>query len=216
MNTDLKTSRGATLPQTALVHVIAALAQNRCIGIHNQLPWHIPEDLAHFKKLTEHQHIIMGRKTWDSIMVLRGKPLPNRHHVVISRSELCLPEGVDLAHSLPDAIARCHQQNHAQQLKNSETQAHGADHQIIHQASDQSTNPIRQIYVMGGAQIYKQAISLKLADVLELTWVATEMQGDAFFPVFDETLWQIEQQREQTSTHAPHYGLRFARYRRQG
>jgi dihydrofolate reductase len=61
---------------------IVAMSLNRAIGKDNKLPWHIPEDLRWFKKLTTGNVIIMGRKTWDSI----GKPLPNRESIVISRS----------------------------------------------------------------------------------------------------------------------------------
>ncbi|MBI5659042.1 MAG: dihydrofolate reductase [Nitrosomonadales bacterium] len=84
--------------------VIAAMAQNRTIGINNTLPWRIPEDLRHFKTLTMGHHIIMGRKTFDSI----GKPLPGRTTVVVTRNrELELPPGCLVAHSLEEAIAAC-------------------------------------------------------------------------------------------------------------
>ncbi|HTG44237.1 MAG TPA: dihydrofolate reductase, partial [Verrucomicrobiae bacterium] len=68
---------------------------NRAIGKDNKLPWHIPEDLRWFKKLTTGNVIIMGRKTWDSI----GKPLPNRESIVLTRSPQILP-GVKTIHSL--------------------------------------------------------------------------------------------------------------------
>ncbi|MBI4936944.1 MAG: dihydrofolate reductase [Nitrosomonadales bacterium] len=84
--------------------VIAAMAQNRTIGINNTLPWRIPEDLRHFKTLTMGHHIIMGRKTFDSI----GKPLPGRTTVVVTRNRKQeLPPGCLVAHSLEEAIAAC-------------------------------------------------------------------------------------------------------------
>ena len=63
---------------------IVAMSLNRAIGKDNRLPWHLPEDLRWFKKLTTGNVIIMGRKTWDSI----GKPLPNRESIVVTRSEI--------------------------------------------------------------------------------------------------------------------------------
>jgi dihydrofolate reductase len=81
--------------------IIVAIDRNRGIGVRNQLPWHLPEDLAHFKRLTTGHPIIMGRKTFDSI----GKPLPNRRSIVITRDRAWRHEGVDVVHSLDDAVA---------------------------------------------------------------------------------------------------------------
>lgn len=83
--------------------IIVAMAKNRVIGIANILPWRIPADLQHFKKLTMGHHIIMGRKTFDSI----GRPLPGRATVVASRDRDLKIEGCTVAHSLPEAIASC-------------------------------------------------------------------------------------------------------------
>lgn len=70
------------IPVTQMIHLIAALSANRVIGKQGQIPWHLPNDLAHFKALTLKQTVIMGRKTLESI----GKPLPNRHNIILSRS----------------------------------------------------------------------------------------------------------------------------------
>ena len=64
-----------------ILSVIVAMAHNRVIGLNNQMPWHLPADLAWFKKNTLNKPVIMGRKTFESI----GRPLPNRHNIVISR-----------------------------------------------------------------------------------------------------------------------------------
>lgn len=79
------------------------MANNRVIGIANTLPWRLPEDLKHFKALTTGHHILMGRKTYESL----GRPLPGRTSVVITRSaDLQLP-GCIVATSIDDAIAAC-------------------------------------------------------------------------------------------------------------
>jgi len=83
------------------ISIIVAMAKNRTIGINNTLPWRCPEDLKHFKSLTMGHHMIMGRKTFDSI----GKPLPGRTTVVISRNPALKIEGCIIAHSLHEAIA---------------------------------------------------------------------------------------------------------------
>lgn len=85
------------------IALIAALAKNHVIGIHNTLPWRLPEDLQHFKALTMGHHIVMGRKTFESI----GRPLPGRTTVIISRTGYSAPAGCLVAHSIPDALAAC-------------------------------------------------------------------------------------------------------------
>jgi len=85
------------------ISILVAMASNRTIGINNTLPWRCPEDLKHFKALTMGHHMIMGRKTFDSI----GKPLPGRTTVVVTRNANLKIEGCVIAHSLQEAIAAC-------------------------------------------------------------------------------------------------------------
>ena len=66
---------------------IAAMAENRVIGNHNTIPWHLPEDFKWFKKTTMGQTLLMGRKTFDSI----GRPLPGRQTIILSRNQLSIP-----------------------------------------------------------------------------------------------------------------------------
>lgn len=82
-----------------LILVVAMDAQ-RGIGVDNQLPWHLPEDLAHFKRVTIDRPIIMGRKTFDSI----GRPLPKRRNIVVTRNRDWTHEGVEVAGSLEEAV----------------------------------------------------------------------------------------------------------------
>ena len=81
--------------------IIVAIDAQRGIGIDNKLPWHLPQDLAHFKRLTSGHPIIMGRKTFDSI----GRPLPNRRSIVVTRNRAWRHDGVDAVGSLQEAIA---------------------------------------------------------------------------------------------------------------
>jgi dihydrofolate reductase len=83
--------------------ILVAVARNRTIGVNNTLPWRCPEDLKHFKMLTMGHHMIMGRKTFDSI----GKPLPGRTTVVVTRNNDLSIGGCTVAHSLNEAIAAC-------------------------------------------------------------------------------------------------------------
>jgi dihydrofolate reductase len=114
-------------PQLSLV---CALSRNRAIGINNQLPWHLPRDLAHFKAVTMGHPIIMGRKTFDSI----GRPLPGRHNIVVSRQSEWAREGVTVVNNLVDAIACASE---------------------VAQSAGQ-----REIMLIGGASLYEQALPL--------------------------------------------------------
>ena len=110
------------------VALIAALSRNRVIGIDNHMPWHLPEDLGHFKRLTWQKPIIMGRKTFESI----GRPLPSRHNIVLTRDTGFAPEGVTVCHDWQSALAAA--QEYASE----------------HDASE--------VMVIGGGQVYAQAM----------------------------------------------------------
>lgn len=83
--------------------IIAAMDRNRVIGIDNTLPWRLPADLAHFKALTMGHHMIMGRKTYESL----GKPLPGRTSVIVTRDRTFSAPGCIVVHSLGEAVAAC-------------------------------------------------------------------------------------------------------------
>lgn len=82
------------------ISIIAAMAKNRVIGCENKLPWNLPADLKRFKKLTLGHHIIMGRKTYESI----GKPLPGRTSIIITRQENYKAPGCYVVNSIEDAL----------------------------------------------------------------------------------------------------------------
>ncbi len=86
--------------------MIYARARNGVIGDKGQLPWHLPEDLAHFKATTQGCPVIMGRKTWDSLPP-RFRPLPGRRNIVVTRQSAWQAEGAERAGSLHQALALC-------------------------------------------------------------------------------------------------------------
>ncbi len=89
---------------SASIAIIAAMAAERVIGNRGALPWHLPEDLRHFKDLTTGSTVIMGRKTFESILAVLGKPLPKRRSIVVTRSAHYASPGCEVAASLVDAI----------------------------------------------------------------------------------------------------------------
>ncbi len=83
-----------------IISAIAAISKNRVIGINNTLPWHVPGDLAFFKRTTIHHHIVMGRKTFEGT----GRPLPKRTNIVLTRDPFYTGTGIIVAHSIDESI----------------------------------------------------------------------------------------------------------------
>ena len=152
----------------AEIVLVVATAHNNVIGKDNQLPWHLPEDLAHFRKVTTGHCIIMGRKTFESI----GKALPNRRSIVISHSPQPAPA---LAGAGPESI----------EWASSLEQALTMSQQDLAPAKWPST----PVFVIGGAQLYKQ--SIHLARRIEQTEIDIDIDGDAWFPDIDAAQWQL-------------------------
>jgi len=88
------------------LNLIYARAANGVIGKDNALPWHLPEDMAHFKRMTAGCPVVMGRKTWDSIPP-RFRPLPGRRNIVVTRQADWQADGAERAGGLPEAVALC-------------------------------------------------------------------------------------------------------------
>ena len=156
--------------------IIVAMAKNRVIGVNNALPWHLPADLKHFKALTMGHHIVMGRKTYDSI----GKPLPGRTSVVVTRNAKHTARDVVVVHSFEAAITAC-----------------GDD---------------QEIFVIGGAELYRQAI--KLADRIYLTEIDADIPGDTHFAEFDDKLWRETERVSHASDEKNLYPYHFVIYDR--
>ena len=90
-----------------MISLMVAHDPNRVIGKDNQLPWHIPEDLAYFKKHTVGKGIVMGRNTYESI----GRPLPKRRNIVVTRNPEYQAEGIDVVHNLEEAVRLAEEQH---------------------------------------------------------------------------------------------------------
>ncbi len=89
-----------------MISLIAAISENNVIGVDNDLPWHIPEDLKHFKEKTSGKTVLMGRKTWESIPE-KFRPLPKRTNIVITRQkDYKVPEGVELFFDIETALEK--------------------------------------------------------------------------------------------------------------
>ncbi len=150
-----------------IISIIAAVAENGVIGNRGEIPWYLPSDFAFFKKTTMGKPIIMGRKTFQSI----GKVLPGRANIVISQNKDFAAKKIDdiiLVNSLEQAIKKA---------------------KIIAQKNEQN-----EIMIIGGAQIYQQA--MKYANRLYISHVFLAPKGDSFFPKIDKNIWRVEKEIE--------------------
>lgn len=139
-----------------MIYMIAAISQNNQIGLHQKMPWHIPEDLNYFKRITSNHTVILGRKTLESI----GRLLPNRHHIILTHDS-----NFNLSH-FP--------------ISDSSTAeiAHSISEVISHFPKD------TPCFVIGGGEIYKAF--LPYAEKLYLTLIDKQVQGDTSFPDFEQ------------------------------
>lgn len=154
------------------LHLIYARSRNNVIGVRGDLPWHLPEDLAHFKNTTLGQPVIMGRVTWQSIPE-KFRPLPGRTNVVVSRQPDFSAPGAQVVSSLQAGL---------------------------------DLFPAEQVvWLIGGAQLYSQA--LPLAQQLVITEIDADYEGDAFAPTLQAHEWRELHRSKHTSAQGLVYSL---------
>ncbi|WP_159565343.1 type 3 dihydrofolate reductase [Budvicia diplopodorum] len=153
-----------------VISLIAAMANNRVIGADNAMPWHLPADLAWFKRNTLAKPIIMGRNTYESI----GRPLPGRLNIVISRYPQS-DDRVTWVSTLEQAIL--------------------------------AAGVVDEVMIVGGGRVYEQALAQ--ANRLYLTHIEANLEGDTYFPDYQQYSWaQTYEERHQADENNP-YGYRF-------
>jgi dihydrofolate reductase len=160
------------------VTIIVARARNGVIGRDNTLPWHLPEDLQHFKRTTMHHPVLMGRRTYESI----GRPLPGRRIIVVSTDPLWSAPGCERGATLASAIAMA------------------GKSMDRHPGIDP-----REVFIAGGAQLYREA--LPLADRVIVTAIDLDATGDVSFPDLDPAVWQRESRLPHVSRTGLEYAI---------
>ncbi len=140
------------------ISILVAMTPERVIGRDGTLPWHLPADLIRFKRLTMGHHLIMGRKTYDSL----PRALPGRTIIILTRQPIDPTCSSRRVNSFDDALA-------------------------ISRDDD-------EVFVVGGGEVYREG--LQHADRIYQTLVHAQLEGDAWFPEFDESQWRIVEQQE--------------------
>ncbi len=145
-----------------IVSIIAAMAErDQGIGLHGSLPWHLPADLARFRRLTMGHTLIMGRITYQS---LAGSTLEGRRLIVLTRRGISLPEGSEV-HTAPSL------------------------ERALIDASERFQE--QEAFIGGGAQIYAEALAKDIVDRMLLTIVHGEVEADTFFPRYEQAGWTV-------------------------
>ena len=180
------------------------MSLNRVIGMGNTIPWHLPEDFKWFKATTMGNVVVMGRKTFESL----GNPHPNRKNLILTRH----PQSLIKDHA--EVFGQYHEWRGGQYLKKA-YQFH-----FTKMEKDQQTDILifnsldklnpeefpNDIFICGGSQIYEQALP-RCSD-LYLTVVKREVEGDAFFPPFEDKFELLEELRDTPEFKILHYGHR--------
>jgi len=180
---------------------IAAMSENRVIGAGNRIPWHLPEDFKWFKRLTTGHVVVMGRKTFESI----GKPLPNRVNIVLTRHP------GRLKRSFPELFG-------AAWVARGKTRVDQAFQFELPRVGGVTATDLRLVksflklgledspldfFICGGSEVYEQA--LPLCSDLYLTHVKRRVEGDAFFPAFEDRFAQQEVVADHAEFRIVHY-----------
>lgn len=166
------------------VIIIVATTLNNVIGKDNDLIWHLPVDMRYFKETTSGAPVIMGRKNYESIPE-KYRPLPGRLNVVLSsQSDFPVAEGVWLRTDLKLALEELDKQGE------------------------------ERVYIIGGGQVYAAALEAKIVDRMLITWVETELEGDAYFPEFNRTDWQESTLMHHPADNKHDYAMQFKEYNR--
>lgn len=145
-----------------MISIIVAFTKNNVIGKDGHIPWDLPDDREHFKKLTFGSVIIMGRKSFEEIFKKFGAGLPGRETIVLSTTTDFCGDNYRSAVSLQNAIN-----------------------------FSKKNFPEKNIFICGGESVYREALNLKIAETLYITEIDASFDGDTFFPSFDKTEYTI-------------------------
>lgn len=181
-----------------IISIIVAVARNGVIGRDGAMPWRLSSDLKRFKALTLGHPVIMGRKTFESI----GKPLVDRLNIVVSRNTDWEADGVLRVSSLGAAI----------ELGIAHLEAIWREAEEDERLDDEDVPA--EVFVIGGGEIYAQAIGL--ADVIYVTEVKAELEGDTRFPPIEPAEWEETHSEDVPAGDRDSHATRFAIFERRG
>jgi dihydrofolate reductase len=159
-----------------IANIIVAFDKNYNIGYKNSIPWHIPDDLANFKKLTTNNICVMGRNTWESLPN-KFRPLPNRKNIIISSKYW----------ADPDLFMKTLVDGHSNSLDFFVVpDFDGAMNICLNLFAD------KQIFIIGGYRLFKESLDSKFVKTMIVTHVQGEYEGDVKFPNANWSDWKVD------------------------
>ena len=174
-----------------MISIIVAIGNNNEIGKNNKLLWHIPEDLKKFKEITLGKTVIMGRNTYESI----GKPLPNRHNVVLSKNS-------KLFFNNRNIKTDSYHKKNIKGTQNSEKFKCNEKLEICDDFSkivENYKNSDEEVFIIGGAQVYKKALELGIVEKLYISHVEfSDNEADTYFPEIAYNIWKKVEEEKYT------------------
>ena len=192
---DAPTDDGPVGDEPLRIVLVAAVAANDVIGRDGEMPWHLPEDMAHFRETTTGHPVVLGRRTYESIVAGLGGPLPDRTNVVLTRT------GVDGGAS-DDQDGRSAEDGAGTTRV---VEAGSVEAALEVARSDARERGVDTVYVAGGETVYEQF--LPRADRLVLTELDGSYEGDTRFPTWDREVYSAVERDERD-------GFAFVTYER--
>mgnify|MGYP001356320799 CR=1 FL=1 len=164
------------------IRLIVAASENNTIGIQNDLPWHLPDDMDFFKRTTFNSSVIMGKNNFLSIPK-KFRPLKNRTNIILTRNKQFYAEDCIIANSLESAI-------------------------------EIAKNKKKEIFIIGGGMVYKNALKKELVDIIYLTRIHANIKGDTFFPVLDMSKWEVINEKNHPKDDKHKYDFTFLKLKK--
>lgn len=177
--------------------LIVAVANNQTIGRDNKLPWHLPQDLAFFKKTTQGHPIVMGRKTWESI----GKALPNRLNIVLTKNSNWVPNS-----KTNETLPFTHLKENKHSINSGIAIANSLE-QVLASFPKQQT-----LFLIGGETLYHHALENDLVDEIILTEINRDFEGDAVFPNWNKNNFSEVSREHNPETNEHAFSFDYVRY----
>ena len=174
------------------IGLIWAEAHDGVIGASGVMPWHLPEDLAHFSRTTMCSPVVMGRKTWDSLPE-RYRPLPGRANIVVTRTPGWHAEGAVTAGSIEEALALA--------ASDAEDGVHDEFGELVAEGVGEA-----RIWVIGGAEVFARTI--EAADLLVVTELDLDVEGDTRAPTRGPE-WSVSTADPETGWRTSRSGIRY-------
>lgn len=188
-----------------MISIIVAIDQHNAIGRQGQLLCHLPDDLKHFKQLTDGHPVIMGRRTYLS---LPKRPLPNRRNIVISDIKDEQIEGAEVVDSIEAAIQLVKTQQTSVSKINTTSPMTAVESERTQREED------NDFFIIGGGMVYRQF--MPLADKLYITHIHHSWHdADTFFPLIDPAFWQLQAEEHHPADERNPYPFTFAEYTKQ-